>query len=137
MLSVYDCKYDIGDRVLAKVNYSNDSRDKIEGIICGVQVEIDDCTKKENIIYKLKLKSEKNDGYVTRYVSEDRIMELKEKCNKTNMVNMDDLIIDFENLAKKDQLLIGGNTKQNDLLTQIIGTIVRRRFCKGNGKWGY
>lgn len=29
MLSVYDCKYDIDDKILSKVNYINDSRDKI------------------------------------------------------------------------------------------------------------
>lgn len=59
---------------------------------------------------------------------EDQIIELKEKCNKTNMINMDDLIADFVDLAKREQLLISKNTKQNDLLTQIIGMIVRRKF---------
>jgi len=128
MLSVYDCKYDIGDKILAKVNYINDSRDKIEGIICGVHVEVDDYTKKESISYELKFKSEKTNGYATGYVFEDQIIELKEKCNKINMINMDDLIADFVDLAKREQLLISKNTKQNDLLTQIIGTIMRRKF---------
>lgn len=73
-------KYDIGERVRAKVNYKNDPRKEVEGIICGV--EIDGETNK--IKYKINIElteQDKNMGCAggIGYISQEDILRMTDK----------------------------------------------------------
>jgi len=54
------------------------------------------------------------------------IKETKEDDIKNiSVVNVDDLIREFEDMANRGSLLTGGIVPQQDLLMQIIGTIYK------------
>lgn len=51
--------------------------------------------------------------------------EMAETTEKENMVSTDKLIETFTDMANRGTLLCGKNITQEDLLIQIIGTIVK------------
>lgn len=58
---------------------------------------------------------------ILRHGIEVDIMEVKMK----EEVNVNELIETFSDMAKRETLLARGGVSQNDLLVQIIGTIVK------------
>ena len=58
---------------------------------------------------------------ILRHGIEVDIMEVKMK----EEVNVNELIEIFSDMAKRETLLARGGVSQNDLLVQIIGTIVK------------
>ena len=51
--------------------------------------------------------------------------EMTETTEKENMISADKLIETFTDMANRGTLLCGRNVTQDDLLIQIIGTIVK------------
>ena len=58
-------------------------------------------------------------------VREEVLNEIKgDDMEIKNEVNVEKLIARFEDMAKRNSLLIGSNVSQDDLLIQIVGTIM-------------
>ena len=59
----------------------------------------------------------------TEYIR--RIYEMEEATESENMISAEKLINKFTDMANRGTLLCGRNVTQEDLLMQIIGTIVK------------
>lgn len=59
----------------------------------------------------------------TEYIR--RIYEMEEATESENMISAEKLINKFTDMANRGTLLSGRNVTQEDLLMQIIGTIVK------------
>ena len=61
----------------------------------------------------------------TKYVREMCIREVTKANENETMISAEKLINRFEDMANRGTLLCGRNVTQEDLLIQIIGTIVK------------
>ncbi len=61
----------------------------------------------------------------TKYVREMCIREVTKASENETMISAEKLINTFEGMANRGTLLCGRNVTQDDLLVQIIGTIVK------------
>lgn len=61
----------------------------------------------------------------TKYVKEMCIREVTKVSENETMISVEKLINTFEDMANRETLLCGRNVTQEDLLIQIIGTIVK------------
>ena len=61
----------------------------------------------------------------TKYVREMCISEVTKANENETMISAEKLINRFEDMANRGTLLCGRNVTQEDLLVQIIGTIVK------------
>ena len=61
----------------------------------------------------------------TKYVKEMCIREVTKVSENKTMISVEKLINTFEDMANRETLLCGRNVTQEDLLIQIIGTIVK------------
>ena len=61
----------------------------------------------------------------TKYVREMCIREVTKVNENETMISAEKLINTFEDMANRGTLLCGRNVTQEDLLIQIIGTIVK------------
>lgn len=61
----------------------------------------------------------------TKYVREMCMREVTKTCESKTMISAEKLINRFEDMANRGTLLCGKNVTQEDLLIQIIGTIVK------------
>ena len=61
----------------------------------------------------------------TKYVREMCIREVTKVSENKTMISVEKLINTFEDMANRETLLCGRNVTQEDLLIQIIGTIVK------------
>ena len=73
-------KYDIGEKVRAKVNYQNDLRKEVSGVICGIELD----GKTGKIKYKLRIEptqQEKDMGCTGSigYVNQEDIFRMTDK----------------------------------------------------------
>lgn len=60
-----------------------------------------------------------------KYVREMCIREVTKVSENETMISVEKLINTFEDMANRETLLCGRNVTQEDLLIQIIGTIVK------------
>ena len=61
----------------------------------------------------------------TKYVREMCMCEVTKTSENETMISAEKLINTFEDMANRGILLCGRNVTQEDLLIQIIGTIVK------------
>ena len=61
----------------------------------------------------------------TKYVREMCMREVTKTSESETMISAEKLINRFEDMANREKLLCGRNVTQEDLLVQIIGTIVK------------
>ena len=61
----------------------------------------------------------------TKYVREMCMREVTKTSESETMISAEKLINRFEDMANRETLLCGRNVTQEDLLMQIIGTIVK------------
>lgn len=61
----------------------------------------------------------------TKYEREMWLREAVKASDKETMISAEKLINRFEDMANRGTLLCGRNVTQEDLLSQIIGTIVK------------
>lgn len=61
----------------------------------------------------------------TKYVREMCMREVTKTSENETMISAEKLINRFEDMANRGTLLCGKNIMQEDLLIQIIGTIVK------------
>ena len=61
----------------------------------------------------------------TKYVREMWMREVTKTSESETMISAEKLINRFEDMANRGTLLCGRNITQEDLLIQIIGTIVK------------
>ena len=61
----------------------------------------------------------------TKYVREMCMREVTKTSKSETMISAEKLINRFEDMANRETLLCGRNVTQEDLLIQIIGTIVK------------
>ena len=62
---------------------------------------------------------------LTKYVREMCMREVTKTSENETMISAEKLINRFEDMANRGTLLCGKNITQEDLLIQIIGTIVK------------
>lgn len=61
----------------------------------------------------------------TKYVREMGMREVTKTSENETMISAEKLINRFEDMANRGTLLCGKNVTQEDLLIQIVGTIVK------------
>lgn len=61
----------------------------------------------------------------TKYVREMCMREVTKTSESETMISAEKLINRFEDMANRGTLLCGKNVTQEDLLIQIVGTIVK------------
>lgn len=61
----------------------------------------------------------------TKYVREMCMREITKTSESETMISAEKLINRFEDMANRGTLLCGRNVTQEDLLIQIVGTIVK------------
>ena len=61
----------------------------------------------------------------TKYVREMWMREVTKTSESETMISAEKLINKFEDMANRGTLLCGKNVTQEDLLIQIVGTIVK------------